>query len=177
MRKFFKHIALVTRHRYKVFKLCTKCGLFWRGLVHDLSKFSPTEFWESVKYYNGEKSPISLSRKQNGFSKCWLHHKGRNKHHLEYWYDDVCKVPPMIPYKYLVECACDKISASKCYNRKNFTSDMPLQHWQKNWDYYKSNEKVKEFLTKVFEDYKNLGEKAVINKKYMKKTYHEICEG
>ena len=98
--KFFKHLALVTKHRFKVFALCCKCGLVWRGLVHDLSKFSPTEFFEGVKYYTGNHSPISECRKATGFSKAWIHHKNKNKHHLEYWYDSPTDTQIVMPYKY-----------------------------------------------------------------------------
>ena len=85
--KFFGHLMLITKHRFMVFKHCLKCGLVWRGLVHDLSKFSPVEFWESVKYFSGEHSPIEECRKIKGYSDCWIHHKNHNKHHIEYWYD------------------------------------------------------------------------------------------
>ena len=80
----FKHLKLVFKHKWLVFKLSCKIGIPLRGLLHDLSKFSPEEFWESVKYYNGHGSPITSCKKENGYSRAWLHHKGRNKHHLEY---------------------------------------------------------------------------------------------
>ena len=80
----FKHFALVVRHKHKVFINCAKCGIPLRGLLHDLSKFSPTEFFESARYYKGFRSPIGVCRREKGVSLAWLHHKGRNKHHLEY---------------------------------------------------------------------------------------------
>lgn len=81
------HFCTITRHRWVVFKLCTKVGEPWRGLVHDLSKYSPTEFWEGVKYFNGHHSPITDCKKDKGYSDAWLHHKGRNRHHADYWID------------------------------------------------------------------------------------------
>ena len=60
--KAVKHLGLVNRHRWMVFKLCAKAGIPYRGLVHDLSKYSITEFWESVKYYNGSRSPIEFEK-------------------------------------------------------------------------------------------------------------------
>ena len=96
------HFNLVNKHRFKVFKLCCKAGIPFRGLMHDLSKYSITEFFESAKYYNGGFSPISTCKKENGYSKAWLHHKGRNKHHHEYWYDYAAPdKAAVIPYKYL----------------------------------------------------------------------------
>ena len=82
-----EHFCTITKHRWVVFKLCTKVGEPWRGLVHDLSKYSPTEFWEGVKYFNGHHSPITDCKKDKGYSEAWLHHKGRNKHHADYWVD------------------------------------------------------------------------------------------
>ena len=174
MKKFFKHLHMVNKHRFKVFIHCCKCGLFWRGLVHDLSKYSFTEFWEGVKYYNGKHSPIEECRKKEGFSKAWLHHKGRNKHHIEYWYDSDLTVQPLIPYKYAVECVCDKLSAAKCYNKSDYTVDKCLAHWLKWGQKVEMNPKMKDFFTQVFTDLSNLGEKAILNKKYMKRTYNKI---
>ena len=82
LQKTIKHFWLITRHKWVVFKLCCKVGEVKRGLLHDLSKYSWTEFSESVKYYNGTRSPIRECKEKNGYSKAWLHHKGRNKHIL-----------------------------------------------------------------------------------------------
>ena len=108
-------------------------------------------------------------------SRAWLHHKGRNKHHLEYWTDPDCAVQPMMPYKYAVECVCDKLAATKTYAKKNYTPEMPLMHWQKYGNKVKANPKSMEFIERVFLDIMRLGEKSVMNKRYMKKTYKEIC--
>lgn len=174
MSKFFKHLKLITQHRYQVFKLCCKCGLFWRGLVHDLSKFSRIEFWESVKYYTGHHSPISECRKQNGYSNAWIHHKNKNKHHIEYWYDRENEIQINMPYKYAVECVCDKIAASKCYNEKNYQPEMVLNHWLKWGSQTQTNDNMKSFFTKVFTDYVTFGENKVLTKRYMKKIYNEL---
>ena len=96
-----KHFITITKHKWLVLILCIKAGIPWRGIVHDLSKYSPTEFIESVKYYQGDHSPITECKKENGYSKAWLHHKGRNKHHYEYWYDrEAPDQTPMIPVSY-----------------------------------------------------------------------------
>ena len=84
---FFKHIKLVSKHKWLVFKFSIRLGVPIRGLLHDLSKFSPEEFIESVKFYDGKVSPITRCKQKKGYSRAWLHHKGRNKHHTEYWVD------------------------------------------------------------------------------------------
>lgn len=172
---FFRHIGLVLKHKHYVFIHCCKCGLFWRGLVHDLSKFSPTELFESVKYYTGRRSPIGVCREATGMSHAWLHHKGRNKHHIEYWLDDECEVTPMMPYEYAVECICDKLAATKAYNPKGYTEDKPLAHWLKHGNKVDGNPKTMMFIERVFRDLAEHGESYVLNKKYMKATYQEIC--
>jgi len=121
MNGYIGHFKTVCRHKYYVAKECFKYGLYWRGIVHDLSKFTPVEFIESAKYYSGKSSPISASKKANGYSKAWLHHKGRNKHHWEYWTDFKNGVPfaATIPEKYLIEMCCDILGAAKSYESNN----------------------------------------------------------
>ena len=84
---FFRHLHTVNKHRFKVFIHCVKAGIFFQGLVHDLSKYHPTEFFIGVKYFQGTRSPNDAEREEKGLSTAWIHHKGRNKHHFEYWYD------------------------------------------------------------------------------------------
>ena len=128
-----KHFNLITHHRWLVFKLCCRIGEPWRGLVHDLSKYSPTEFFESAKFYVGTHSPITEAKKKNGYSKAWLHHKGRNKHHFEYWmdYSNVThrNDPVEMPYNYVVEMFCDRVAASKIYNGSLYKETDPIDYF------------------------------------------------
>ena len=109
LKNMIKHFILVSRHKWEVLKLSIKAGIPIRGILHDLSKYSPTEFFGSIKYYTGNKSPICKEKLENGYSVVWLHHKGRNKHHPEYWYDNNTPVcTPIIPFKYVCEMICDQ---------------------------------------------------------------------
>ena len=106
--KFFKHLKTINHHKWLVMKHCFKAGLYKQGLLHDMSKYSPTEFWAGVKYYQGTRSPNDAEREDKGVSYAWLHHKGRNKHHLEYWIDySLDKGKQMaglkMPIKYVIE--------------------------------------------------------------------------
>ena len=175
VKNFFKHLWLVIRHKHKVFVHAVKCGIPMLGLIHDMSKFSPTELFESVKFYRGNRSPISACRQERGVSRAWLHHKGRNKHHIEYWQDDDCEIHPLMPYKYAVECVCDKLAATKTYKGKEYTEDLPLAHWLRYGCRVRGNEKTKKFIETVFVDIKENGEDYVLNKKYMTETYKRIC--
>lgn len=130
---FFGHLGTVLRHRHKVMEHCFRAGIIRRGLLHDLSKFSPTEFICGVRYYQGNRSPNEMEREVSGYSKAWMHHKGRNRHHFEYWtdYSPVTKriEPVRMPDIYIYEMFCDRVAASKIYNRDKYTDDMPLEYF------------------------------------------------
>lgn len=138
MRKYLKHFVVITKHKYYVMFECFKMGLYWQGLIHDLSKYSITEFKESARYFQGTGTPINKIKAELGYSKAWLHHKGRNKHHWEYWtdfYNGVIK-PISIPKKYIKEMACDMVGASKAYLKTKYNKTEPLNYFQyhsKNW--------------------------------------------
>lgn len=173
-----KHTVLVMRHKWYVFIFCCKIGIPFRGFMHDWSKFSPTEFFESIKYYKGTYSPITECKKQNGYSKAWLHHKGRNRHHPEYWYDEAAtNQTPMIPYKYVAEMICDKLSASKIYNGKDWTLRSEAEYWAKEKYSTKLNQNVSEMLTEVFDQVAENGINATLKKKNIKALYKKHCEG
>ena len=177
IKNIIKHTKLVLNHKWYVFIYCTRLGMPLRGLKHDMSKFSPTEFWESVKYYNGARSPIQIARKTNGYSKAWLHHKGRNKHHTEYWVDiNAPEKTPIIPYKYVAEMICDKLAAGKAYNGKNWKKNSELEYWNKEKQVIQINKHVEELLTEVFEQVAEKGIKPVLTKKNIKKLYKKHCE-
>lgn len=133
MNKMMSHFKTILTHKCYVFLNCQKAGLFWQGIKHDMSKFSPTEFFESVKYYTGTNSPINKCKKENGYSKAWLHHKGRNQHHYEYWIDNAdCGGKPIkMPYKYALELVCDYIGAGKAYMKENFSYNNEYLWWMK----------------------------------------------
>ena len=174
--KLMKHIGLVIRHKNKVFIHCVKCGIVWRGIMHDMSKFSPTELFESAKYYQGNHSPISACRKDKGYSYAWLHHKARNRHHLEYWVDEECETPPPIPYKFIVECICDKLAATKTYRGKTYDPAQALWHFQTYGNNVDCDKGALEFIEQALTDLRDHGEKYILNKKYMKANYEKFCK-
>ena len=156
--KFFKHLRTVCRHRRLVRRNCYKAGLIWQGLTHDLSKFSPKEFWAGVKYYQGNRSPQAREREVLGYSAAWLHHKGRNKHHFEYWTDVAAGggvVCVEMPPKYLAETVCDRIAASKVYKGKDYINSSPLEYYLSRKDkvtmHPATAEKLEYFLTLLAE--------------------------
>ena len=81
------HFCTITHHKMLVMKTCFKVGLYKQGLLHDLSKYTPIEFIPGIIYYQGDRSPINREKELKNCSRGWLHHKGRNLHHFEYWID------------------------------------------------------------------------------------------
>ena len=135
----WKHFKTVTHHRRLVRKGCFAVGLYWQGLTHDLSKFMPTEFRVGAKYYQGTRSPNGAERLDKGYSEAWMHHKGRNRHHWEYWTDmsnttrHYESIP--MPRKYLAEMVMDRIAACKTYRREAYTNSAALEYLQASWEH------------------------------------------
>ena len=176
LRNVVKHFLVITKHRWVVFKLCCKVGEPWRGLVHDLSKYSPTEFWEGVKYFSGKHSPITDCKKAEGYSKAWLHHKGRNKHHTDYWVDlSAPDKTPIIPYKYVAEMLCDKLAAGIIYKGKDWTKEYELEYWLNERDRTLVNDQVEKLITEVFTQVSKDGIDKVLTKKNVKELYAKYC--
>ena len=178
MNKFLGHLHTINKHRFLVFKLSIKAGIPIRGLMHDLSKYSLVEFTEGVKYYtDGMKSTISTCKKLNGYSNSWLHHKGRNKHHFEYWYDFNAPIKAsIIPYKYFVELICDNIAASLTYNKNNWNNSNPLNYFLNRKDLDYINDDIKKVIIEIYTHLKDFGINNTINKKYLKKTYNKYIK-
>ena len=135
---WINHFSTITKHRHQVIRHCAKAGIFWQGLKHDLSKYSPTEFLCGVRNYQGYRSPNEQERETKGYSEAWMHHKGRNRHHFEYWTDynpKTKKVEPVpMPLRFVAEMFCDRLAASKIYNKNSYTDAHPLAYFQKGKD-------------------------------------------
>lgn len=140
-----------------VIRHCFKAGILFRGLLHDLSKYSPTEFIEGARFYLGDRSPTEAARAKYGYSGAWLHHKGRNKHHFEYWCDYNIKTkrvePVKMPLKYVKEMFCDRVAAGKIYLGKNYTDENPINYFIRGGTRYKLHPEtavlLEEWLTMV----------------------------
>ncbi|MBO5998732.1 MAG: catalase [Lachnospiraceae bacterium] len=133
------HFKTITRHRHLVCRYCFRIGLYRQGLMHDLSKYSPVEFWSGAKYYQGNRSPNVAERLDTGVSKAWLHHKGRNRHHLEYWIDyclqpdggtvmDGCKMP----IRFVAEMFCDRVAACRVYLKDKYTDASAYEYYARS---------------------------------------------
>ena len=137
-----------------VMRLCFRVGIGAQGLKHDLSKYSLTELKTGAKYYVGTRSPNSLEREEKGYSEAWLHHKGRNKHHLEYWMDydvhgDQHIAGMRMPEKYVAEMVADRIAASKIYKKDKYTDASPLEYYMSKRDFHILHPQTRDLLEKL----------------------------
>ncbi len=170
-----KHFNTITKHRHKVILHCFKAGIGFQGLFHDLSKYSPSEFIAGAKYYKGNRSPNEGEREIFGYSPAWLHHKGRNKHHFEYWNDYNPKerrvMPVEMPKKYIAEMFCDRVAASKIYQGKKYTDAYPLEYFNRGkanrFIHQNTSDSLEELLIMLAEK----GEKETF--KYIRKWVRE----
>ena len=131
MIKWLAHLKTVLHHKRYVMQHCFRVGLYRQGILHDMSKFSPAEFFVGARYYQGNRSPNEAERSEKGYSSAWLHHKGRNKHHLEYWIDyspvgDHRMTGMEMPVRYVVEMFCDRVAASKTYRKEATATEIPM---------------------------------------------------
>ena len=179
--KLIIHLRTIFIHKKWVFYYAKLCGIPFQGIIHDLSKFSPKELFINVKYVVIGKSPIDIQKQEIGYSFVWLHHKGHNPHHYEYWmdkFDDGCYITRM-PLKYTIEMLCDYLAANKAYNGKDATFESQLAWWQIQRNIRKMHPDNILFLDKVFDklkDYevKNKNINEILNKKYLSYLYNYI---
>ncbi len=162
-KRLFLHLETVNTHRYEVMKNCFACGLYEQGLTHDLSKYSPQEFNVSVRYFQGTRSPYMYEKEHFGFSYGWLHHKGRNRHHWEYWYDMINGewVPLEMPFPFLVEMVCDRVAACRVYQKEKYTKASALEYYLSRNDRLYMHPKTAESLEAILKDISVRGEDAV----------------
>lgn len=159
-----KHFCTITKHRHCVIAHCRKAGIFWQGLRHDLSKYSPTEFLAGARHYQGTRSPNECERETNGYSAAWMHHKGRNKHHFEYWTDyhpQTRRMAPVkMPLRYVAEMFCDRVAAGKIYQGKNYTLSNPIDYFMKGKPTRNIHPETSDFLEMLLRMYRDEGEEA-----------------
>ena len=166
--KWLSHLRTVQHHRFLVLRHCWRVGLYWQGLTHDLSKFSPVEFSAGAKYYQGNRSPNEIERREKGYSAAWLHHKGRNKHHLEYWID-YSMTPGAglegmeMPVKYVVEMFCDRVAACKNYHPDSYTDDAALAYYERGKNKYPMHPNTRELLERLLHMLADEGEEVTFD--------------
>ena len=162
MKKTWGHFKTITHHRFLVMAGCFRVGLIRQGLTHDLSKYSPTEFWEGARYYQGNRSPNAAEREDKGYSEAWMHHKGRNRQHYEYWTDmnrqtrSYESVP--MPKRYLAEMVMDRIAACKTYEGKAYTPASALNYFLKSRERELMHPKTREELEVLLRMLQDRGE-------------------
>lgn len=174
--KPWQHFVTITRHRMIVAGGCFRVGLYWQGLIHDLSKYSATEFWVGARYYQGNRSPNAAEREEKGYSEAWMHHKGRNRHHYEYWTDmnkqTRCYESVPMPRKYLVEQVMDRRAACVVYQGKAYHPGSALEYFMKSRERELMHPQTRQELEYILTMLRDQGEKETF--RYLKK---EVLKG
>lgn len=160
----WKHFKTITKHKLVVMDGCFRVGLYWQGLTHDLSKYSPAEFLTGAKYYQGTRSPNAAERDEKGYSEAWMHHKGRNRHHYEYWTDLSRETwryegVPM-PRRYLVEMVMDRRAACITYQGKDYKPDSALRYLLSSKEQYLMHPQTRRELEYILTMLAQQGEEA-----------------
>ena len=133
--KYLKYLRYLFKHKWYVFIECCKLGIPFAGIIHDWSKFRPSEFFPYVNYFYGD---CDLYGKYgfyfDAFDFAWLHHQNRNPHHWQYWVlledNGTKKVLPM-PDRYCREMLADWKGAGKAITGKNETKEWYLKNKDK----------------------------------------------
>jgi len=173
--KVVGHFKTITKHKILVMKYCFRVGLYKQGILHDFSKYMPTEFLVGCRYYQGTRSPNNAEREVKGYSAAWLHHKGRNKHHFEYWIDYSLKMgkTPMegmkMPRKYVAEMLIDRIAASKVYNGNSYTNHDSLAYYLRGKQHYMMHPETAKQLEALLRILDEAGEDVLF--RYVKKVF------
>ena len=161
------HFKTITQHKCVVMKECFAVGLYKQGLLHDLSKYTPEEFLTGIRYYQGTRSPNAAEKEALGYSRAWLHHKGRNKHHYEYWIDlDVDKSQGLkgmkMPVNYVVEIFLDRVAASKTYNKGHYQDRDSLDYYKKSRQFMTIHPDSRKLLERLLVMLSRYGEKKTM---------------
>ena len=170
--KALQHLKTINHHKWLVMCGCFRVGLYRQGLTHDLSKYTPTEFRVGARYYQGNRSPNGAEREDKGYSEAWMHHKGRNRHHYEYWTDmnretrRYESVP--MPRRYLVEMVMDRIAACKTYQGNAYTDGSALEYYLKSMERSLMHPKLQRELEFILTMLRDKGEKETF--RYLKEN-------
>ncbi len=169
MKAFLGHLRTINHHKWLVMKLCFKIGLYRQGILHDLSKYMPSEFLSGIRYYQGFRSPNAKEREVKGYSFAWLHHKGRNKHHWEFWVDFTTQgaIPTKMPKRYVLEMFCDRVAASKTYQKEKYHDGSAFEYYDARKQYYVLDQEAMALLEHLLVYLKDHGEEETC--RYIKK--------
>ena len=172
MNPFWGHLRTINHHKWLVMQGCFRVGLYWQGITHDLSKYSPSEFSVGIRYWMGRRSPNAGERQEKGYSTAWMHHKGRNRHHWEYWTDlspetnryESC---PM-PRKYLIEMVMDRRAACMTYQGDAYTDASAWEYYERSRERSSMHPELKRQLEHLLLMLRDRGEEETF--RYIKDT-------
>jgi len=133
--KHWRYLSYLIRHKWFVFVAGLRVGRIplWRLVIHDWSKFMPSEWFPYVDYFYGDYPPWDLAKLWPGyggrtkesvalsFDRAWLHHQHHNPHHWQHWIlrnDDGSTKPLAIPVHFAREMVADWMGAGRAITGK-----------------------------------------------------------
>lgn len=136
--KHLRYLRYVIIHKWFVLLACWRRGLIWQGIVHDWSKFLPSEWLPYAQFFYGYK-PTAAERDRarrvlgydpdpsdaevrEAFDRAWLKHQHRNPHHWQHWVlrnDNGTTVALEMPRRYLLEMLADWDGAGRAITGKS----------------------------------------------------------
>lgn len=155
-----KYLKNLLRHKWFVFIEACKLGVPLLGIIHDMSKFLPDEFFPYARYDFSDDSNND-DKVRADFDLAWLKHQRRNKHHWQHWllmndsgvahYDerDNCPcwmkqvVPLPMPDRYIRDMVADWHGAGRAYGNPD-----TLRWYMKNMSKIILHPKTEEMVLK-----------------------------
>lgn len=118
-----RYLRYVLAHKWWVLVagMRTKAPM-WRLLIHDWSKFLPSEFGPyAVYFYGGDDGPMRSPQSADRFEVAWLKHVHRNDHHWQHWVTtrpDGTASAAVMPRAAVLEMLADWLGAGRAQTGK-----------------------------------------------------------
>jgi hypothetical protein len=134
MRTTLAYLKYLLRHKWFVLLACWRLGVpLRRALIHDWSKFTPSEFGPYKRYFFDRKDEFKAGKLDPNkvsadFDRAWNHHQKANKHHWDYWVmpgDKISQPRPIpMPETYVAEMVADWMGAGRAK-----TGSWDMEEW------------------------------------------------
>lgn len=159
MKWHFLYLMYFIKHKWFVFIACMKLGVpVIQALIHDLSKFTPSEWPIYVRYFHQRRAEFLAGKilyAKPDFDFAWNHHQKANKHHFQHWLliaDDSSIRPIPIPERYAREMVADWLGAGRAK-----TGSWDIQSWiQKNGPGMKFHLETAKLVGKILREELNM---------------------
>ena len=170
------HIIDILMKKTYVLIYCFRIGLYWRGIKHDISRFSLIEFIYSIENYDPVEYPLDM-RRRNSISQAYIHYISKNDYTIEHWIcnDEPCKMP----FASASECIVHLIASERILAHFSFSYINVFKRYVTMIDNgLKIHPHTKKFIYYILADLANDEDykwsiKNILTNKYFKKIYRK----